>query len=118
MWDLHNVYLSDACLRSSSQIQVICFQLRRITSGATSFVLGVCIMSVPHGLDRSILWALCPCYSEVISTSWMNGGQDSLAPSKTIIVCPSQLHRQLDGIRKTEISLMSYCVLIGLIPKF
>lgn len=49
-------------------------------------IVGVRTMPIPHGLDGFIVWAPYLCHSEVISTTWMNGGQDGLDPSKTIKV--------------------------------
>jgi hypothetical protein len=52
---------------------------------------------VPHGLDGSVLRVPYPCRSELVSTTWTDGGWDGLGPSKTVIVRPSRPYRRLDG---------------------
>ncbi len=59
-------------------------------------VLGMGTIPIPHRPDGFILRLPYPCHQECVSTTWMDGKQDGLSPSKTITVHPSWLYRQLD----------------------
>jgi hypothetical protein len=63
--------------------------------------IGVRTVPVPHGPDGSVLRFPYPCRSDLISTTWTDGGRDGLGPSKTVRVRPSRPLRRLDGYLQT-----------------
>jgi hypothetical protein len=53
-------------------------------------LIGVRTVPVPHGLDGSRTTGPYPCRSDLVPTSWTDGGRDGLDPSKAVNVRSSQ----------------------------